>query len=46
MLTLTREAAMATLEQDPHLTKSENSGLKSLMERFSTRDEIDFSRIS
>jgi ATP-dependent DNA helicase RecG len=46
VLTLTREAAMATLEQDPHLTKSENSGLKSLMERFSTRDEIDFSRIS
>ena len=46
VLTLTREAAMAVLEEDSQLAKAENRGLKELMERFSARDEIDFSQIS
>ena len=43
---LSREAAMAVLEEDSQLAKAENRGLKELMERFSARDEIDFSQIS
>ncbi|MBR5820600.1 MAG: ATP-dependent DNA helicase RecG [Alistipes sp.] len=46
VLTLTREAAMAVLEDDSQLAKAEHSGLKQLMEHFSARDEIDFSQIS
>lgn len=46
VLTLTREAAMAVLARDPHLEQAENRGLKELMERFTTREKIDFSRIS
>ena len=46
VLTLTREAAMAVLEEDSQLAKPEHSGLKQLMEHFSARDEIDFSQIS
>ena len=46
VLTLTREAAMAVLEDDSQLAKAEHSGLKQLMEHFSARNEIDFSQIS
>ena len=46
VLTLTREAAMAVLERDPHLEQAENRGLQELMNRFSTHEKIDFSRIS
>lgn len=46
VLTLTREAAMQVLERDPHLTQAENRGLAALMERYSAREKIDFSRIS
>ena len=46
VLTLTREAAMAVLERDPHLEQPENRGLQELMNRFSAREKIDFSRIS
>ena len=46
VLTLTREAAEKVLKQDPHLDQPAHGGLKSLMERFSAREKIDFSRIS
>ncbi len=46
VLTLTREAAMQVLERDPHLEQAENRGLATLMERYSAREKIDFSRIS
>jgi len=46
VLTLTREAAMQVLERDPHLEQAENRGLAALMERYSAREKIDFSRIS
>ena len=42
----TREAAEKVLKQDPHLDQPAHGGLKSLMERFSAREKIDFSRIS
>lgn len=46
VLTLTRDAAAAVLERDPHLERAENRGLRELMERFSAREKIDFSHIS
>ncbi len=46
VLTLTRDAAEKVLNEDPHLEQPSNSGLKRLMERFSAREKIDFSRIS
>ena len=46
VLTLTRDAAEKVLKEDPHLEQPSNSGLKGLMERFSAREKIDFSRIS
>ncbi len=46
ILTLTREVAMETLEGDPTLSKPENRGLVGLRKRYSTKEEIDFSKIS
>ena len=46
ILTLTREVAMEILEGDPTLAKAENRGLVGLRKRYSTKEEIDFSKIS
>lgn len=46
ILTLTREAAAEILAIDHMLSTSENTGLKELMQRYSGREEIDFSMIS
>ncbi len=46
ILSATREAAIAILEQDPHLMLPEHRGLEYLKRKHSGREEIDFSRIS
>ncbi len=46
ILTLTREAAIGLLEADPDLSQPEHHGLAELRDRHTTREEIDFSRIS
>ncbi len=46
ILSATREAAIAILERDPHLTLPEHRGLDDLKRKHSGREEIDFSKIS
>lgn len=46
ILTLSREAAIAILDADPTLSHPENTTLQALRQRYSTREEIDFSKIS
>ena len=46
LLTLTRDAASAILEQDPELKLPQNSGLEALRRKHSGREELDFSEIS
>ena len=46
ILTVSREAAIAILADDPTLARPENRGLEALRRRYSKEDKIDFSRIS
>ncbi len=46
ILTVSREAAIAILADDPTLASPENRGLEALRRRYSKEDKIDFSRIS
>ena len=46
ILTVSREAAIGILKDDPALRKPEHRGLDMLRRRYSHEDEIDFSRIS
>ncbi len=46
ILTVSREAAIGILTDDPALRKPEHRGLDKLRRRYSHEDEIDFSRIS
>lgn len=46
ILSRTKEAAEAILQQDPTLSLAENRGLRELKNRYSGRERIDFSRIS
>ena len=46
ILTVSREAAIGILADDPALRKPEHRGLDMLRRRYSHEDEIDFSRIS
>ncbi|MDE7305528.1 MAG: ATP-dependent DNA helicase RecG [Alistipes sp.] len=46
ILTVSREAAIAILADDPTLSRPENRGLEALRRRYSKEDKIDFSRIS
>lgn len=46
ILTVSREAAIAILADDPALGKPGHRGLERLRRRYSREDEIDFSRIS
>lgn len=46
ILTLTREAALELLSRDPTLAAPQHRGLRELRQRYSGRDEIDFSMIS
>ena len=46
VLTLTRDAATALLDEDPRLERPEHGGLRALRDRFTERQPIDFSQIS
>ena len=46
ILAVTREAAAAILAEDPDLARPESRGLRELRDRYSGREELDFSRIS
>ncbi len=46
ILTVSREAAIAILADDPTLARPENRGLEALRRRYSKENKIDFSRIS